>query len=233
MGKLVAAIRSRIALFLVCILGVAGISALILSSQNGDRHQEPPAHQQGQGSWQVSLVHRGITEMSEGRGSGSEPLSAYFGQKEPMPSMLRKRISRNLGGVSALHLRFTQAQHVNSSLGPSFWIVEGRGVTCLFRDGMPASSCRTSVSAREEGIWLGTYSTRNGEPGRPVNFLAMGVVPRAIGSVVAHTGPSKGTVRVRRHIWALRSRFPIEVNTSLNVLHGRGCRESQRRRCSV
>lgn len=205
--------RTRTALLLMCIVVIASVGVFTLSSQDGVRQQEPSTYNPAQSNWQHSLAHRGIVEISEGRGADLKPLSAYFGSREPMPNTLRKRISRNLGGVGPLHLRFAQAQYLVSSSGPSFWIVEGRGVTCMFRDGLPASSCRTSVSAREDGIWLGTYSTRQAKPGRPVAFLALGVLPQAAGTVVAHTGKSKITVPVRSHIWVLRSRFPIDVDT--------------------
>ena len=199
-----------IALLMVVFVGLIGFA--LASSREGGRHHESRSYEQSPGNWQVALVHRGVTELSDGKGSDLVPLAALFGAKEGMPAMLRRRIRVNLGGVTALKLRFAQAQHLASPDGSSFWIVEGKGVTCLFRDGLPASSCRTSASAREEGIWLGTYSTSETEPGRPVAFLALGIVPGASTSVKVRSEGSQITIPVRNHLWALKSRFPIKVD---------------------
>jgi len=159
--------------------------------------------------WQTELVRRGSSELRAGKGAGLEPLGANFGRQEPMPKAMRYRIRQNLGNISALGLNFKTSHYVTTSMGISVWIVNGRDVTCLFRERSAASSCRTRVAAEREGIWLGTYSTSKARPGQPVDYLAVGVAPGTVNSVVVGTGTTRKTLHLKAHAWALRGRNPI------------------------
>jgi hypothetical protein len=163
-------------------------------------------------SWQERFVRRGIAQLRAGKTGELAPLTASHGTAEAMPEVMRRRIGQNLNGVGSLHLRFDQAQYEPTPVGVGVWIVEGRGVACIFTDGMPASSCRTSVDARREGIWLGTYRTSKVHPGRPTSFLTLGAVPdnvRAVSLIVGSDPPT--TIRVLNHVWAVRTRASVEI----------------------
>jgi hypothetical protein len=206
-----ASIRQWRALLVMLGIVAAGVAMILLLSHEDDQRVPRVTGQPSQKNWQTDLVRLGLAELSAGKGVGFAPLGGFYGSRESMPKALRGRIRQNLGGVASLGLRFAQAQHVTSPLRVSFWIVEGKGVTCVFRDGLPASACRTSVLARREGIWLETYSTSQEEVGHPVAFLALGVAPERVRYVAVRSGRVHRLIHPVDHIWAMRSRSPIEL----------------------
>jgi hypothetical protein len=183
-----------------------------IRDNRGGRESSTPASHRARDSWQERFVRRGIAQLRAGEARELPPLTGSHGTAEAMPEVMRRRIGQNLQGVGPLHLRFDQAQYEPTPVGVGVWIVEGRGVACIFTDGMPASSCRTSVDARRGGIWLGTYRTSKVHPGRPTSFLTLGAVPnnvRAVSLIIGSGSPT--TIRVLNHVWAVRTRASVEI----------------------
>lgn len=198
---------------LACLL-ITMVLALVVVRDAAPRkakHVQPATDSEvsGPNNWQAELARRGQAELTKTKQDRLPSLVSLFGPHESMPHIMREHISHNLGGIRTLHLQFAHAQHVRSRLGVSFWIVDGKGVTCLFRDGLPATACRTSTSARREGIWLGTYATSRQEAGQPVAYLALGVSPKQVNTVVVRSGSVRRSIKLLSHTWAARSRKPI------------------------
>jgi hypothetical protein len=183
---------------------------LALSAKKGDTSEQAAPYQPE--AWQMRLVHRGAAELRRDRAQVA-PLTAFHGRAEGMPVGMRRRVAKNLPGSGPLHLRFDGAQYVRTDRDLALWITEGRGVTCIFRDKIASSACRTSAGARREGIWLGTYKTSRAHPGRPSHFLAFGVVPNGVRAVAVEVdGSSPPTiVQTKNDVWAVRAETPIHI----------------------
>lgn len=169
--------------------------------------------------WQSELVGGGLEELRTGRARGLPPLSSSLGAAEGVPSSVRRLIERNRGSDS-MRLRFGQAQHLSTSVGVGFWIIEGRGVTCLYREPISmhreetlASSCRKTVDARQEGITLETYRVTAAHPDRPSHFLAIGIAPTGARAVSVRMDDSPAKIPVRNGAWGARSERPIDFQS--------------------
>jgi Flp pilus assembly protein CpaB len=203
--------RLAIGIAVLLALGVAGWFALQAGDSGSNGSAAADAARSGAPeSWKTRLAQRGMARVEAGQ--VREPaLTASHGPAESMPEAMRQKIRDNLNGVAPLHLRFQQAQHVRTPIGVGLWIVEGAGVACIFREGLPASSCRTSFDARREGIWLETYSTSKAHPGVPTGFLALGVVPEGVRAVSVTINGSRALLPVEGGVWAKRARVPIKI----------------------
>jgi hypothetical protein len=160
------------------------------------------------GAW---AVLQALDDDATGRQTrGLSALSASQGAPEDMPKALRRQIRRLKAG-KPFHLRFDEAQHARTPIGVGIWIVEGAGITCIFREGLPASACEPTGDTKLNGISLGTYTTDKAHPGRPLSFLALGVVPEGVRAVLARVASSRRAVRVRNGAWAIRAKTPIKI----------------------
>lgn len=193
------------AVFAVCVCGW-----LTLQSSHDSSTSEKRAIRLGFRDWKTHLVERGQAQLGAGQGHELAALTSLHGEPEGMPFPMRQRIRENLGGIKPLHLRFGQAQRVRA-FETYLWIVDGAAVTCIFSEGMPASSCGTSADAMSEGIWLETYKTRSAQPGRPTSFHAFGAVPSEVHGVAVTIGGRRSVIPVQNHAWTRRARIPIKV----------------------
>lgn len=164
----------------------------------------------GIGAW---LALRASNDDSSERSGvqGLPPLSASLGSLEVMPAAVQRRIRDNLTSPKSLRLRFDRAQHARAPIGVGVWLVEGPDVTCIFREGLPASSCLKTAEAKRNGISLGTYRTDKAHHGRPVDFLALGVVPVGIRAVRVEIVGSRRVVQAPSGVWAVRAKAAIKV----------------------
>lgn len=210
---------SRRAALIGVILLVPIVGAVLVFQVRGDGSsveggQSRPERLLG---WQERLVQRAAVKSATTQGAGYAPLIASHGAAERMPMATRRRIKKNLHGAGPLRLRFNHAQYVKASAGVGLWIVEGAGVTCLFREAkpFPPSACRTSVEARRQGITLETYRTSKEHPGLPIAFLAVGAVPDGVPWITVMISGSRRKVRVQNGVWAIRARTPVKVKPLL------------------
>ncbi len=171
--------RGRAFLFSLTALVLLGGVWLVLHVVRGETSgpgSESPSSASPR-EWKAELVRRGVKALKEGEAKGLAPLGASHGAAEPVPLPMQRKLRRNLYGKGSLGLRLDRAQRVQTPAGVAFWIVEGRGVTCIFLD-EASSSCKTSVEARKTGVFLETYRITKAHPGRPSHFLVVGAMPR-------------------------------------------------------
>jgi hypothetical protein len=189
----------------VLIAAVVGVAGLAVLHESGSAQSAPRA---GVG-WQRHLAARGERQLESALAKPT--LAARFGAAEGIPAASRRAISRNLHGGKALALRFDKAQTLPAPAGIRLWLVEGRGVACLFVAARPApaSACRTTVQAAEDGISIGTYGTDPSNPGKPTAFLAAGIEPTDVSSLTVAVGEKRRTIPARDGVWAIRAKAPI------------------------
>lgn len=192
---------------LVVVFAVGWLFVRMGNDGSSVRETHPKSNTSG---WKHKLSQRGISESRESQEEGLVPQMAAHSAPEAMPMRMRRRIAEVLHGVGALHLQFNKAQRGRTPVGVDLWIVEGRGVTCLFLEETLASSCRTRVEARRQGIWLETYKISKVHPEQPSHFLALGAVPDGVHVVPVTIAGSPRAVRVRKNVWAIRAETPIE-----------------------
>lgn len=193
----------------------------IQSGSNNYAHDSRSGRNASPAEWKQRLAQRGLAELRHSQARGLAPLMASHDGPEGMPMALRRSIAKNLQGVDALHLRFARARHERTPIGVGLWVVEGEGVTCLFREDSPASSCRTSLATKRQGIWLETYKISKAQPGRPSHFLALGAVPEGVRAMSATIAGSPRTVPVRNDVWAVRAESPISSIRAVRAIDRR------------
>lgn len=166
-------------------------------------------------SWQRHTVKRGLQELKEAGRASPAPLAVMRTSPEAMPPTMRRLIQQTIGRARPLRLQFDRAQLVQIAGAPSIWLVQGRGVTCLFRDRSGSSICQTSVQARKNGLLLETYKTKGRRENPPTNFLALGLAPNWARVAVVRTGGRVRRLKTFDHTYALHAQVPIEVERLL------------------
>jgi hypothetical protein len=163
------------------------------------------------GGWQAQTVRRGLEELGEPSNRGLPALVITKTVPEAMPQGMRRKVHETLGPAQSLQLDFDQAQLVRTQSGLGIWVVGGRGVTCIFRDGVGSSNCQTSVLARQRGLLLEVYKVGNDPAAPPTHFTAFGVAPNWARTVMAKVAGHQREIPVVRHAYVLRAEQPIEV----------------------
>jgi hypothetical protein len=167
-----------------------------------------PVETSGNG-WQRQLAGVGRAEL---HAFGTpQSLSQSVGQHKEMPSSLVRAIAQNLHGIRALDLQFDESRLVFSPSGKALWVVDGGGVTCMFREAIPASACDTQASVLRHGLFVETYELEGFRHPRPTNYWVQGLVPDGVGRVRAKVGSRVIDVHVRRNVYEIRAQRPIDV----------------------
>lgn len=114
------------------------------------------------------------------------------------------------GGGNRLDLLFEEAQHMRTSIG-GLWVVAGkRGVTCIFRGDLAASSCSVSANAVKYGMVL-ELGKRDRARGRFHDFRAQGLAPDGTKSVRVRVGSRLVTIPVINNSFAYRANRLIRI----------------------
>jgi hypothetical protein len=163
------------------------------------------------GDWQTKTVRRGLEEIREPSNRNLPPLAITNRPPEPMPPAMREKVFETLGPGNHLGLDFDRARLIRTQIGIGIWVVEGRGVTCAFRDGVGSSICQTSVQARRHGLLLESYKVGKEPTASPTHFTAFGVSPSWGRFAVVKIGDHRRRVPIVDHAYALRAEQPIEV----------------------
>lgn len=159
----------------------------------------------------MQTVRHGLDELTDPSNRGLAPLAITKTVPESMPAGMRRKVSETIGPSRVMRLDLDHAQLVRTRIGLGVWVVEGRGVTCLFRDGVGSSTCQTSVQARKHGLLLETYKVGKDHTAPPTHFTAFGVTPNWARTVMAKVGRHQRKIAVVSHAYALRAEQPIEV----------------------
>jgi hypothetical protein len=161
--------------------------------------------------WQLRTVRRGLEEIREPSNRNLPPLAITNRPPEPMPPAMREKVFETLGPGNRLELDFDRARLIRTRIGIGIWVVEGRGVTCAFRDGIGSSICQTSIQARRHGLLLESYKVGKGPAASPTHFTAFGVSPNWVRFVVVEIAHRRHEIPIVNHAYALRAEQPIEV----------------------
>jgi hypothetical protein len=156
-------------------------------------------------------MRHGLDKLNDPSNRGLPPLAITRTAPESMPPGMRRKVHETIGPSGVMQLDFDQAQLVRTQIGLGVWVVEGRGVTCAFRDGVGSSICQTSVQARRHGLLLEVYKVGKDLMAPPTHFTAFGVAPNWAHIVVAKIGGRQREIPVVSHAYALRAEQPIEV----------------------
>ena len=140
---------------------------------------------------------------------------------ESMPPAMRRVARETLGGARNLNLRFDRAHYVSASAGVDLWVVEGDGVTCIFRDksgGVFMQHDRGGEAARDarRGLQAGSVATEG-----PVDCLAIGVVPGWARAVAVKIGKTSKVLPIEGYAYALRAEQPIRAARQADSLIAR------------
>jgi hypothetical protein len=204
--------RRRIALGVLGPLALIG-AALLMLDPKGDA-QSPGGHpsQRGGINW-AQLVQSGLAELHAAPAQQHWPFSALQEPTRRMPDGLREGALENLGHAEPLKLRFNQAIHSPTMAGIGFWVVPGRGVTCMVEDRTPAAACDMTARVAREGLQLEVYKSDPRRGGRPSHFLALGMVPDGISRVKARIGRRAESIPVIGNAYGWRAEVPIAVRS--------------------
>lgn len=163
------------------------------------------------GDWQTKTVRRGLEELREPSSRNLPPLAITSRPPEPMPRAMQRKVSETLGPGNRLGLDFDRARLIRTRIGIGIWVVDGRGVTCAFRDGVGSSICQTSVQARRHGLLLESYKVGKDPTASRTHFTAFGVSPDWARFAVVEIEGHRRRVPIVNHAYALRAEQPIEV----------------------
>jgi hypothetical protein len=215
------ALRDRPTSFVAgSLLAGAAIAALLLLP---GLRSDPPSYGAGSSStssnltstsaenWQAQTASRGLEELNDPSNRGLPALAITKTMPESMPRGMRQKVHETIGPAQSLQLDFDQAQLVRTQSGIGIWVVEGRGVTCAFRDKVGSSTCQTTVQARKRGLLLETYKVNKDPKAPPTHFTAFGVAPNWARSAVVKIKGRQREISVVNHAYALRAMQPIEV----------------------
>lgn len=157
------------------------------------------------------LVSQGLRALRQQHEDELEPLALTQGKPEPMPLSMRRVVIETIGPAPQLDLEFDQAQYVRTPEGAGLWVVEGRGVTCAFRDETGTSSCGTTIETRRRGLLLATYRLNGRIPHRIKQFTLLGIAPNDVTAVLVTSGGIARTIPVQNHLYAASADRPVKV----------------------
>jgi len=196
------------AIAIALILG-AGFLYRVLVGDSTTPHAQTPqelSHSQAEDL----MVKNGLKELKETRAYPLRHLTAVPGEVKSMPVAMRRAVQETTAGTK-LHLRFGRAQYVETEIGVNFWIVEGRGVTCIVRNRTAASICNTSVKARQSGLLLEVFRPGASPNLPPTHFIAIGVAPSWAREVSVKIGNASEIIRIHGHVYTARAERPIRI----------------------
>jgi hypothetical protein len=162
-------------------------------------------------SWQTKTVRRGLEERGDPVARDLSPLAITQSPPRSMPRAMREKVLETLGPGNHLGLDLARAWLTRTKIGVGIWVVEGRGVTCAFRDGVGSSICQTSVQARRHGLLLETYKVGKDPAAPPTHFTAFGIAPDRAHFAVVKIEGHRRRIPIVDHAYALRGHEPIEV----------------------
>jgi hypothetical protein len=203
------AVRAAVALGVLLVFAVAiGIWKLGVFPGAGDG-QVAAGHRAGElsesaASWK-KISDNGVAEEDARQ---SWPFTAV--RRTAMPRALIASSRRVLGDPWPLRLRFDDARFTQTPIGAGLWVVPGRGVICVFMEGIPAGSCATAGEARRLGVVLETFAV-DPRTHRPDGYLLLGLAPDGTRVVHARVGGERRQLIVYGNAFAARARSAIRV----------------------
>lgn len=195
---------------LVFVAAVWALSAIGPDDQ--EHHPATPVISAAAKKAERQLVHRGLRELHQSQGTRLEPLALTQGKPESMPLSMQVAVTQTIGPAHYFDLKLDEAQYAKTPLEIGVWLVEGRGVTCMFRDKTGTSSCATTIETRRRGAVLAFYRTSSKLDHRPSSFTLLGIAPNSVEAVSLRAGRKSRTIRVQNHLFAMRSNKPVRVS---------------------
>lgn len=206
----------------IAVFAVLSLAAGLLLSQSppsrtgsrGDGSDESPL------AWQYRLASQGLRQLRRARADGQQPGPVRQGRPRAVPVVMRRRIARNLLSVAPLHLHWAEARYAHTRRGIGIWVVEGRGLVCIFRDRSPATACDTRLNVGRRGIYVETYGLSKGRPSVPTAYRVLGIAPPGARTLRAESGGAFVVIPVANRTFEYRSNHPVRV-----ILPGMSSRE--------
>lgn len=155
-----------------------------------------------------ALVKEGLAELRR-HPDAPQRLLGPLGPAENPPTRLRAQLSAYIGPAPLFALRYRSAQRLDTTLGPSLWLIPGRGVTCLYHP-KGGLGCQTTVSVVRSGLVLQSFR-RAGPTSRSYRYLAMGLPPSGVTRVLLSTRGIHRVLTISRHIFVARAPTPLRV----------------------
>lgn len=201
--------RSRkIAAVVIAVALVTGCG-LLLIARSGHPSGQPPASTSS--GW-IGMVRAGIRQ-SRGKPI-FRPLPFHGIHAEPkMPVSLRHGALRTLGGGEGLQLEFDHARYVMTPAHVGLWVVQGKAVTCIFRDLRPATACDTTTHVEKYGLDLEVYHIGDGKNASPDRFLLLGIVPDRVNAVRLSVRGHPSVDPVSSNTFGRRAEAPIHFRS--------------------
>lgn len=204
-----------LAVLLIC------VSLLVMDSEG-----EPKGPSTGEGNAlsrnevEARLVSLGLRQLKQPANQNLPPLAVTKGRPEPMPAAMRGAVENTIGLAPELHLRFARSQLIRAPGGQDLWLVEGRGVTCLFRAGVGTSTCQTTAATRQGGAQIAVSLPPRAGSSQPSGFLLVGVAPNWARAIRVLIGNQRVYVPIHHHVYEARRTNPIRPGPLVRVTNG-------------
>jgi hypothetical protein len=201
--------RGRQTVGLAALIMLVVSAWLLLDGHSGQMSAKGGPTTAGQG-WK-RLMRRGLAQERARKFDPAAAVAATVGVAKSMPPEMRRAVGRVMQEAEPLALQFDDARFVNTTIGVGLWVVQGRGVTCLFQAVTGAVSCSPAPSAEKQGLLLGVYKFDPSAQKRPSNFVVLGVAPDWAKVVRATVGRRRIKILIADNAYGYRAEVPIKV----------------------
>lgn len=157
----------------------------------------------------IALVRKGVEQLTLEGTSRRPPFVVSGSAPERIPRIERRAIRDITSGTPEFRLRLNDAQFIPTSVDRGLWLVEGRGVTCLFVAATAASSCSTTAESRRLGLLVATFRTDRDSQPPSRTFSLMGIGPNWARAALVAVGSDIRTIQLRSQGFAIRADRPI------------------------